>query len=107
ATASVTLPGKEAEVVDVRSGMHRWSYAYEDADSRKALSIDDTIDEISDDPAAWSAVTDTLTKLVPGNVFILNMLQSQRKRSLRHGLAALPNADEVLTALADLLAELV
>ena len=73
----------------------------------QALSIDDTIDEISDDPAAWSAMTDALTRLVPGNVFILNMLQSQRKRSLRHALTTLPNVDEVIEALADLLAELV
>jgi hypothetical protein len=34
------------------------------------------------------------------------MLQSQSRKSLRHGLATLPNADEVITVLADVLAEL-
>jgi hypothetical protein len=51
-------------------------------------------------------VTEKLTQLTPQNVFILNGLKSQSKRSLRQALATLPNADEVLTALTDTLVEL-
>ena len=105
-TASVTLPGNNLETVEVESGTHRWTYAYEDPDARQPLSIDDTIGEISDDPRAWIAVTEKLTQLTPQNVFILNGLKSQSKRSLRQALATLPNADEVLTALTDTLVEL-
>jgi alpha-L-rhamnosidase len=105
-TASVHLPGMDAEPVEVESGTHNWSYVYQDPDARQALSIDNTIGEIRDDPAAWTAVTETLTRMIPQNVFIVNMLQSQSKRSLRDALSALPNGDEVLMPIADALAAL-
>jgi alpha-L-rhamnosidase len=105
-TANVTLPAKEGETMEVESGLHNWSYAYQDPDARQAWSIDDTIGEINDDQVAWSAVTDNLKRLLPQNVFMVDMLQSQSKKSLRYGLATLPNADEVIAVLADVLAEL-
>jgi alpha-L-rhamnosidase len=105
ATASVSLPGKEAEPIEVGSGVHRWSYVYRDPDARQPLSIDNTIGEISDDPRAWSVVINTLARLIPDNAFIVAVLQSQSKATLRQGLAMLPDADEVLTAVADALRE--
>jgi alpha-L-rhamnosidase len=106
ATASLRLPGVDEKPVEVESGIHSWSYVYRNPDAQQPLTIDNTIGEIRDDPGAWTAVTKTLTRLIPQNVFIMNMLQTQSKRSLRHVLAALPNADEILTAIADALAEL-
>ena len=106
ATAVVTLPGTDADPVHVQSGTHNWSYEYHDPDTRQPLSVDHPISEILDDPVAWKTLTETLTRLAPRNVFIMNMLRSQSKRSLRHVLATLPNADEVLMAIADVFAKL-
>ena len=106
ATASISLPGKEAEPLEVGSGTYCWSYAYRDPDARPPLSIDSTIGEICDDPRAWAVVKNTLTRLLPENAFIVRVVQSQSKTTLRQGLALLPNADEVLTAIADRMAEL-
>jgi len=100
------LPGTDADPVHVKSGTHSWSYEYHDPDTRHPLSVDHPISEILDDPAAWKTLTETLTRLVPRNVFIMNMLRSQGKRSLRHVLAALPNADETLMAIADVFTKL-
>jgi len=105
-TASISLPGKAGETIDVESGTHSWSYPYQDPDAQGALSIDHTIDEIRDDHRAWTAVTETLTRLIPGNMFVVNMLKSQNRSSLRHGLASLPNAEEVLLAITGALADL-
>jgi hypothetical protein len=51
-------------------------------------------------------VIETLTRLVPQNVFVVNMLRSQSKRSLWDTLATLPNADEALMAMSDVFANL-
>ncbi len=105
-TALVSLPGREEDPVEVPSGMHSWSYVYQDPDAGLSLSLDSTIGEVLDEPAAWDAVKDVLDRLIPENGFILYVLQSQRKRKLRDGLTTLPNAEEVLTAAANALAEL-
>ena len=39
AKASVSLPGKEVEPVEVGSGVYRWSYAYQDPDTNPPSSI--------------------------------------------------------------------
>jgi alpha-L-rhamnosidase len=106
ATAFVTLPGTDADPIQVMSGTYNWSYEYHDPDTHPPLSIDHPISEILDDPVAWKTLTETLTRLAPKNVFIVNMLRSQSKSSLRHVLATLPNADEVLTTIADIFARL-
>jgi alpha-L-rhamnosidase len=106
ATAVVTLPGTNSDPVHVKSGTYSWSYEYHDPDTRQPFSVDHPISEILDDPVAWKTLTETLTRLAPRNVFIMNMLRSQSKRSLRHVLATLPNADEVLMTIADVFAKL-
>ena len=106
ATADVHLPGRESKLIKVGSGTHNWSYIYQDPDLKQALSIDNRIDEIRDDPVAWTAVKETLTQLIPENVFIVNMLQSQSKRSLRDALAKLPGGDQMIKPIADALATL-
>ena len=105
-TASVHLPGTDAEPVTVQSGAHHWSYAYRDPDARNPLTVDDAIGEIRDDPAAWTVVKDTILRLSPGNIFFTIGLNHQSKRSLRHALTDLPNAAEAITAVAEALAEI-
>ena len=105
ATASVTLPGQNTEPFEVESGAHGWSYVYHDPDAHQPLSVDSTIDELMDNPDTWTAVTGTLTRLIPQNVFAVNMLQSQSKRILRDALAVLPNANELLIAISEALTE--
>ena len=103
-TALVSLPGREEAPLEVSSGTHRWSYAYQDPDARSPLSPDNTIGEILDEPGAWAAVKEVLDRLIPENGFVLYVLRSQRRRRLREGLMTLPDADEVLTAVTDALA---
>ncbi len=102
----MSLPGREEKPIDVQSGTHSWSYAYKDPDARPPLSIDHTIGEINHDPEAWTAVKKELDRLIPHNGFTMYVLRSQSKRSLREGLATLPNADEVITAVTKALSEL-
>jgi alpha-L-rhamnosidase len=104
-TASITLPGKDTEPVEVESGTHNWLYVYSHPNGQQPLSIDNTIGDISNHPAAWTAVAETLIRLFPQNVFIVDMLQSRPKRSLRDALSTLPNADEALTVVANALTE--
>jgi alpha-L-rhamnosidase len=106
ATAVVTLPGTDADPVQIKSGTYNWSYEYHDPDTRQQFSVDHPISEILDDPVAWKTLIEILTRLFPKNVFIINMLRSQSKRSLRHVLATLPNAEEVLITIADVFAKL-
>ena len=105
-TATIHVPGTEAQPVEVQSGTHHWSYIYTDPDVHLALSIDSTIRDLHDDPVSWGAVTRKLTQLIPQNVFVVNMLKSQSARSLRQALAGLPNADEVVGGIAEALAQL-
>jgi len=105
-TGSVSLPGMDSDPVLVESGIHHWSYTYHDPDARPPLTVDDTVGEILDDPAAWAVVKDTLTRLSPGNIFFISGLNHQARRSLRYALAILPNADEAITAVAAALAGL-
>jgi alpha-L-rhamnosidase len=106
ATASVCLPGKEAEPVEVGSGAHRWSYAYRDPDAHAPLSIDNTIAELSNDPRAWAVVGNALDELVHENGLLATVLSGESKTTLRQGLALVPNADQALIAIANALAEL-
>jgi hypothetical protein len=64
------------------------------------------VGDILDDPSAWTVVKDTILGLSPGNIFFTIGLNHQSRRSLRHALTDLPNAAEVITAVADALAEL-
>jgi alpha-L-rhamnosidase len=105
-TALVSLPGGQENPIEVNSGTHSWSYAYEDPHARGPLSLDSTIGEIHADPAAWAAVKGVIDRLVPQNGFIMYVLPSQRRRSLRDALATLPNADELLTSISEAFARL-
>jgi len=106
ATAKVNLPGTDKEPIEVGAGTHQWSYAYQNPDVRRPLSIDDTIGEISDNPDAWDVVINTLMQLIPDKPILMPFLKNQSKRTLRQGLSTLPNADEALASIADAFAKL-
>jgi alpha-L-rhamnosidase len=55
ARATVTLPGREAEPIEVGSGSHRWTLDLPGPTHRQ-LSLDSPLGEIVDDPRAWDAV---------------------------------------------------
>jgi alpha-L-rhamnosidase len=105
-TAVVNLPGKEAEPLEVGSGIHSWSYPYQDPDARGPLSVDDPIGEIADIPGAWAAVMDAIARLAPGSHFLRYGLLTQRKTSLRQALGFLPNSREVLGDISNALSKL-
>lgn len=106
ATAEVILPGKKGEPIAVGAGAHQWSYPYQDPDARRALTVENTIGELSSDPRAWAAVMNALRRANPGSGFTEAVLKSQSKATLRQGLAAAPNADETLATIADALSAL-
>jgi alpha-L-rhamnosidase len=104
-TARVILPSRPGGPVEVGAGIHDWSYAYQDPDAHPPLTIDSTIGEISDDLRTWAVVMSTLDRLLPGNPFLPAMLKSQDNTTLRQALKMLPNAEIVLTAISEELAE--
>jgi alpha-L-rhamnosidase len=100
--ASVTLPGSEAEPVEVGSGTHRWSYQLPVV-ARPPLTLDSTLGELIDDAAAWEAA---LTA-VPGLARFEVGLQGRDGMTLGQAVSLLPHADESRAALEAALAALV
>jgi alpha-L-rhamnosidase len=105
-TARISLPGSGAEPIDVGSGTHRWSYAYQDPDARPPLTIDSLVGEVVDDAEAWAAVMNTIVRLAPTVPFLVRGIQSQSGLPLRRVLGRAPNADELRTAIESELAAL-
>lgn len=105
ASASLSLPGKGGEPIEVGSGAYRWSYAYQDPDAHAPLSVDNTIDEIRDAPDTWDAVLGAIARVSPETAFIASALQSQGKTTLRQGLVTLLDAEEIVDAVADVLVQ--
>ncbi|HEX5808281.1 MAG TPA: glycoside hydrolase family 78 protein, partial [Anaerolineales bacterium] len=105
-TASITLPGKDAEPVEVGPGKHNWLYSYQDAVARQRVTMESTVSEISADPVAWAVTMTILKRFIPQNVFLETMVKSQSKRSLRDALALLSVSDEVSRAIAEAFAGL-
>ena len=65
-TGVVSLPGSEAAPQEVASGTHSWSYPYQVPEPVRApLTIDNTLGEIIDDPAAWAATLAAIRANMP------------------------------------------
>jgi alpha-L-rhamnosidase len=105
-TARVTLPGSDAAPIDVGSGTHRWSYAYQDPDARPPLTIDSTVGDLIDDADAWAVVMNSLRPLAQRTPFIRRVIQGQSSSSLREVLARVPNAGDVCSVIESALATL-
>jgi alpha-L-rhamnosidase len=65
--ASVTLPGGDGSTIAIGSGRYRWVYPYQAPQPlRRPLTLDSTLGEVIDDPAAWAAVLAVLRRHLPG-----------------------------------------
>ncbi len=96
-TATVTLPGREATPIDVESGTHRWSYAYQIRNVRPVMSLDSTLGELLSDPEAWAAVSNVVRSYMPDldGVDTGDTLRGYSDVPLRQVLSMLPRADEL------------
>jgi len=65
-TGAVVLPGHDTTPIEVGSGTHQWSYPYQmRKPNRVLLTIDNTLGEIIDDPAAWAVVLAAIRATMP------------------------------------------
>jgi alpha-L-rhamnosidase len=109
AEATVTLPGSNAEPIEVGAGTHRWSYPYHVKRARHPRSLDSTISEFIDDSGAWTTVLTTMRQHMPqlsSHMDIGTILQGDGNKTLGQMLSFLPHAGELRTALEAALATL-
>jgi len=110
AKASVTLPGGDAKPIEVGAGTHHWSYPYQEPSvAHPTLSLDSTLDELIDDPEAWSAVLTTMRQHMPELASYMERgvgIKGHGATTLRQMLSLLPGADELHPALEGALAAL-
>ncbi len=109
ATASVALPGSDAQPIEVGAGTHRWSYPYHFERVLQPLSLDNTISEFIDDPEAWTTVLTTMRQHMPqlsNHLDVGSIMQRDRSMTLGETLSLLPHARQLRAALEDALAKL-
>jgi len=109
AEATVTLPGSNAEPIEVGAGTHRWSYPYHVKRARHPRSLDSTISEFIDDSEAWTTVLTTMRQHMPqlsSHMDVGTIMQGDGSKTLGQMLSFLPHADELRTALEAALATL-
>jgi len=97
-SASVALPGSDETPFDVGPGTHRWRYRYQTPDAR-SLTVDDSVGEFLDDERAWELVVQELNRAAPGNPFIVGMLRTLSRASLRQALGGVPQAASAIDAI--------
>jgi len=103
-TARVTLPGKDGAPIEIGSGKHTWTYAYQASDGkRKQLSLDSTIGELIDDAEAFALVMQAISR--PGTAPAGDLLTVE-EMSLRDAMGFLPRSEELLARIAEVLAGL-
>jgi alpha-L-rhamnosidase len=103
ARATVTLPGSDAEPVEVGSGTHEWRYEYPDS-AVVPPTLDSTIGELLLDADAWATVTATMSRFMPGFAVDPAILAGYSDVPLRQVLTMLPNGTAAADALAEALA---
>jgi alpha-L-rhamnosidase len=102
-SALVTLPGSDQPPLTVEAGSHHWTYPYQPpAAARVQRSLDSTVGELLDDPAALEAIKAAAAR---HNV-VLNAadLDAIRNLSLRDLLTLRPDASELVKELESVLA---
>ncbi len=105
ATARVTLPGRDAEPLEVASGAHHWAYPYQEGDGRAErppLSLDSALVDLFDDATAWEAAVRAVPDLAGAEVG----LQGRGNMPLRRVASRLPHPAEASAALETALAAL-
>ncbi len=104
-SARVTLPGSEADPIEVGSGTWVWTVPYTLPTLKTSYTLDDIIGDIMSHAPAKAAVIETLTRLeAPG--FFFAILEAERHLTLRQALGMLPGAEHLPGALAAALAAL-
>jgi alpha-L-rhamnosidase len=103
-TATVSLPGNDAQPIEVGSGTHRWSYAYGTPDTNPGLSLDSTLDALYAEPIAWNTVVFCLLGRAPDVAgHVGRALRENRGTTLRQVVASELRADEICDSLASAL----
>jgi alpha-L-rhamnosidase len=108
-TASVTLPERDGQPIEVGAGTHRWSYPYHLKRFPRPRSLDDTISDFVDDPEAWTTILTTMRRHMPqlsSHLNVGNFMQWDGNMTLRETLSLLPHARELRAALEAALATL-
>jgi alpha-L-rhamnosidase len=110
ATASVTLPGSDAQPLEVSAGTHSWSYVYtQPGAARTPQTLDSSLDELIGEAGVWSAVLSTILQHRPelaGHLEVGTGMRNDGSMTLRQILSLLPNAEELRSALDATLASL-
>lgn len=92
-TASVSLPGMDGETLTVGSGSYRWSYPYQAAESSlPALTLDSTLGEVIDHPAAYTQV---MNIFFDHNREFADRIEGQTEVTLREAVLLNPRAEEL------------
>ncbi len=102
-TAAVYLPGDEGETLEVGAGRYRWTYAYQmSAPVYPTLTLDSTVGDLIDHPAAYAAVMRVLTQYNPE---FADRLEGQTGVTLRQAIHIDPNAQPLRERIEAALAE--
>lgn len=103
-SAQVVLPGADAPI-EVGSGSWHWTTPYQNPDARGPYTVDDRVSDLFFDAAAREAILTTLEQLgVPR--YLRHRLPEEGNVSLRQALRTLPNDEEVVTKLNEVLKNL-
>jgi alpha-L-rhamnosidase len=104
--AAVTLPDGDGSAVEVGSGSYRWAYPYQATPpAPRALTLDSSLREVIDDPAAWAATLRAIRRYMPE----YNTAEIGQNGNLAMPLRGLfqfghyPNRDQVLAAIEEAL----
>lgn len=103
AMAHVTLPGKQGASVEVRSGTHSWTYAYQSPDEkRKPLTLDSTIGELVDDQKAFNRVKEALAQ---HGIEQLDPFLAQETVTLRAAMGFMPSSVDLISVVKEALSQ--
>jgi alpha-L-rhamnosidase len=92
-TASVALPGADDGAFEVGSGSYRWSYPYEVPEaSCPVLTLDSTVGELIDQPAAYAQV---MTVIAEHNPEFADRMNGQTEVTLREAALLNPSPDRL------------
>jgi alpha-L-rhamnosidase len=101
-SALVYLPGQVGEPLQVGSGRHRWSYAYaQPAPVYKPLTVDSTIGDLIDHPAAYERVMGVIAQ---HNYEFADRMDGKVGVTLRQAILMNANAGALLDKVAAVLA---
>ncbi|MCJ7551628.1 MAG: glycoside hydrolase family 78 protein [Anaerolineae bacterium] len=103
-TARVILPGKDDAPIEIASGKHTWTYAYQVPEGqRKKLSLDSTVGELIDDAEAFPLVMQALAE--QGHELRDGVLAQEQSR-LRDAVGFMPWGRNLLACIEEVLSGL-